>query len=161
MWNKQRIESEKIIMKNFGLRRKHEIWKAEALLRKFRRMARELAAKKDKEMEKVLVKKMINLGMLGDGADLDDVLGLTLENVLERRLQTMILRKGFATTPNQARQFIVHGHVVIDGKKVLYPSYIVAKDLEEKIKVDTAPATKKVAVKDALPKIENTSGEQV
>jgi len=146
LWNRQRIDSEKEIMKSFGLRKKREIWNAEALLRKFRRMARVLAAKKDKEMEKMLVKKLVGLGMLGEGSNLDDVLSLSLENILERRLQTLVFKKGLANTPNQSRQFIVHGHVVVDGRKVIYPSYIVSKELEEKIKVEVAPVAKKTKI---------------
>jgi len=134
-WNKQRIERERGIVKAYGLRRKAEIWKFETVLRKFRRLARELAAKRDRDKEKVLVDKMIKLGLLGEGAMIDDVLGLNLENFLERRLQTIIFKKGLANSLNQARQFIVHGHVRIDERKITYPSYIVQKNEEEKIKV--------------------------
>lgn len=134
-WDKDRILREKELLKTFGLRRKREIWTAEALLRKYRRMARELAAKKNKEREKVLINKLVKMGLLEKGADLDDVLSLTVENVLERRLQTIIFRKGLTTTPKQARQFIVHGKVVLDERKISYPSYLVVKEEEGKIKV--------------------------
>jgi len=138
-WDKERIEREKEIMKKFGLRRKREIWRAEALLRKYRRMARELAAKRDKEKEKILIEKLARMGLLKENASLDDVLGLTLEDILERRLQTIVYRKGLANTPLQARQFIVHGHVTIDGRKVPFPSYFVMRDEEDKIKVNIKP----------------------
>ena len=85
-WDKERILIEKELLKNFGLRRKREIWTAEALLRKYRRMARGLAAKKDKKKEEVLIKKLVRIGLLEKGADLDDVLSLTVEDILERRL---------------------------------------------------------------------------
>lgn len=134
-WDKDRILREKELLKTFGLRRKREIWTAEALLRKYRRMARELAAKKNKEREKVLINKLVKMGLLEKGADLDDVLSLTVENILERRLQTIIFRKGLTTTPKQARQFIVHGKVVLDERKISYPSYLVVKEEEGKIKV--------------------------
>jgi len=134
-WDKDRILKEKELIKTFGLRRKREIWSAEALLRKYRRMARELAAKKNKEKEKVLINKLVKMGLLEKGADLDDVLSLTVENVLERRLQTIIFKKGLTTTPKQARQFIVHGKVILDERKISYPSYLVVKEEEDKIKV--------------------------
>jgi len=134
-WDKQRITREKEIVKTFGLRRKKEIRNAEALLRKYRRMARELAAKKDKEKEKMIVKKLASFGLLQENAGLDDVLSLTLENMLERRLQTIIFKKGLAKTPKQARQFIVHGKVLLDNRKSVYPSYIVKKEEEDKIQV--------------------------
>jgi len=120
-WDKERIEREREILKTFGLRTKKEIWMTESLLRKFRRFARELAAKRDKDKEKIIVDKMIRLGLLQQGADLDDVLGLTLENILERRLQTIIFRKGLAKTAKQSRQFIVHGKVRI-GQDVCFKS---------------------------------------
>ncbi len=134
-WNKERIQKEKKLIKTFGLKKKREIWRSEALLRKFRRMARELAAKKDKEKEKMLIEKLVKLGLLPKNADLDDVLSLTLENILERRLETIVFRKELANTPKQARQFIVHGKVTIEGRKTFYPSYLVKKDDEGKIKV--------------------------
>jgi small subunit ribosomal protein S4 len=134
-WDKERILKEKELLKTFGLRRKKEIWIAEALLRKYRRMARELAARKDEEKEKVLIKKLIKMGLLQEGAGLDDVLSLTPENILERRLQTVVFKKELASTPKQARQFIVHGKVVLNNRKMTYPSYLVTKEEEDKISV--------------------------
>jgi small subunit ribosomal protein S4 len=139
LWDKERIEKEKVLMKTFGLKKKTEIWRTEAMLRKYRRMARDLAAKKDKEKEKILIKKLIKIGLLQEGATLDDVLGLTLENLLERRLQTIIYKMGLANSIKQARQFITHGHVKIGNRKIIYPSYIVSKDEEQKIQVDIKP----------------------
>ncbi len=133
-FDKERIESEKKIMEKYGLKRKKELWRAEALLRKYRRLARELASKKDKELEKTLIEKLKTIGVLSEGS-LDDVLGLTVENILDRRLQTIVYKKGFANSIKQARQMIVHGHVFIDNRKVLFPSYIVKKDEEDKIQV--------------------------
>lgn len=144
LWDKDRIEKENILLKTFGLRKKVEIWKAEAFLRKYRRMARELAAKKDKEMERMLVNKLVKIGLLQEGAGLDDVLGLGLENLLERRLQTIIHKKGFANSAKQARQFITHGHVRIGDRKIVYPSYLVSREEEEKIRVDTTASKPKV-----------------
>lgn len=144
-WNKQRIEREREIVKSYGLRKKKEIWKFETLLRKFRRLARQLAAKRDEKQEKILLVKMVKLSLLNEGATLDDVLGLNLEMFLDRRLQTVIFKKGLANSPKQARQFIVHGHVRIGERKVTYPSYIVPREEELKIKVYVQPVAKKVA----------------
>jgi len=144
LWDKERIEKERVLLKTFGLRKKIEIWKAEALVRKYRRMARELAAKKDKEKEKMLVNKLVKLGLLQEGAGLDDVLGLSLENLLERRLQTIIHKKGFANSIKQSRQFITHGHIKIGDRKIVYPGYIVSKEEEGKIQVDITTNKPKV-----------------
>jgi small subunit ribosomal protein S4 len=134
-WDKERIERERELLKTYGLTEKKEILKTEGLLRKFRRMARELAAKRDKEREKALIEKLMKLNLLPENAGLDDVLGLTLENMFERRLETVLFRKGLANTPRQARQFIVHGKVIINERKISYPSYLVKKNEEEKIQV--------------------------
>ena len=54
--------------------------------------------------------------------------GNTGENLiilLERRLDNVVYRMGFATTRRQARQLVSHGHILVDGKKVNIPSYLV------------------------------------
>ncbi|MEK6812848.1 MAG: 30S ribosomal protein S4 [Nanoarchaeota archaeon] len=142
-FDKQRLEREREILKNFGLRRKTELWKEEALLRNYRRLARELAASRNVGKEKILIDKLVKMGMLGDGATLDDVLGLTIEKLLERRLTTLVFRKGFANSVKHARQLVTHGHVIIKGRKISYPSYLVTKNEENQIQVDSATQTKK------------------
>jgi len=133
LWSKTRIEEEKKLLRDYGLRRKHEIWRAESILRNYRRIARGLAARKDKEMEKILLDKLFNMGLIKKDASLDDVLALTIERSLDRRLQTLVFRKGLANTLKQARQYIVHGHIAVDNRKVMWPSMIVEVDKEGKI----------------------------
>jgi len=144
-WNKERILQDRETMKEFGLKKKEEIWKTEMIVRKFRRMARDLEARKDKEKEKVLVKKIINFGLLNEGAVLDDVLGLTLKDFLDRRLETVVFKKGLANSPKQSRQFITHGHVLITGKRITYPRYLVSKNEENEIIVKIVPKKSKVS----------------
>ena len=132
-WDKARIEEERKITQDYGLRRKKEIWKTESILRNYRRIARNLAARRDKEKEKILLDKLFRMGLINKGDDLDDVLALTIEKLLERRLQTLVLKKGLAQTPKQARQFIVHGHIAVDGRRVRWPSTIIPLSEESKI----------------------------
>ena len=135
-WDSISIKEERIILSEFGLRKKRELRTAEEKLRGFRRRARELIAIKDDEKEKILVEKLLKLGILAkDKTGLDDVLGLTIKDILERRLQTIVFRKGIAKTAKEARQFIVHGRVSIDGRRTPFPSYIVSLGDETKIKV--------------------------
>jgi small subunit ribosomal protein S4 len=129
-WVAEAIERDREVINSYGLRRKKEIWRAEAILREWRRKARELAASKNAEEERILLTKLHKLGLVREKANLDEVLGLELPNLLERRLQTLVFRKGFATTPNQARQFIVHGHIAVGGIKIIWPSMIVPAHLE-------------------------------
>jgi small subunit ribosomal protein S4 len=132
-WDQKRIEKEKEILKEYGLRRKSEIWKSEAILRKMRRLARKLSASKDEKMKEELLGKAQRLGLVGENPKLDDVLSLQVENVLERRLQSIVYKKKFADTPKQARQFVVHGHVKVGDKIMKYPSFLVPRNLEDKI----------------------------
>ena len=132
-WDKTRIEEERKISQDYGLRRKKEIWRIESILRNYRRIARQLAASGNKEKEKILLEKVFKMGLINKGDGLDDVLALTTEKLLERRLQTMVFKKGLASTPKQARQFIVHGHVAVDGRKVRWPSMLVPLADENKI----------------------------
>lgn len=142
-WDKERIEREKEIIKKFGLRRKREIWKAESILRNFRRRARELAASGNKEEEKTLLEKLSRMGLLKNKAGLSDVLGLNVESIIERRLQTIVFKKGLANSPKHARQFITHGHIAIDGRRTIYPSYLIPVELEKKISFYKKPLSKK------------------
>ena len=162
IWNKARIARDKKLKKDFGLVRAREIWKAETMLRKYRRMARRLAATKDKKMERELVDKMERLGFLERGAGLDDVLGMAVETILERRLQTIVFKKGSAHTPKEARQMIVHGHVKIGDRKASYPSYLVLKIEEDKIEVikrKTEPASKQDMAEPKKPVVAEATKE--
>jgi len=132
-WDKTRIEDERKIMDSYGLKRKKEMWKLESILRNYRQMARNLAASVDKEQEKILLDKLYREGLLQKNAGLDDVLALNIEKLLERRLQTMVFRKNLATTPKQARQLIVHGHIAVEGRRVVWPNTIINRALEDKI----------------------------
>jgi len=132
-WDKVRIEEEKRIMQNYGLRRKKEIWREESILRNYRRLARSLAARRDKEQEKILLDKLFRMGMISKEAGLDDVLVLTVENILDRRFQTIVFKKGLAKNMKQARQYIVHGHIAFEGRRIKWPSMLVPLGGEEKI----------------------------
>jgi len=64
-----------------------------------------------------------------------DVLSLNKEDYLNRRLQTIVLRKKIATTPKNARQLIVHKKILVGDNIVNSPSYLVPVNLENKISV--------------------------
>jgi len=163
-WDKAAIEKESKIVELYGLKNKKEIRKAETFLRKKRQTARKLLTLKLEERirkEKELIESLKRIGMLKGGAILDDVLVLKTEELFERRLQTLVWRKGLANTAKQARQFITHGHIAIAGKKITVPSYIVTPKEEENIKyykkeMQLKPKEKKVEIKkdfgEAIPK---------
>ncbi len=134
-WDKGRIEAERKILAEYGLRRKKEIWKAQAIAAGWRERARFLAAHHNAEEEKKLIDKVHSFGLISKSATLDNILALTLEKILERRLQTLVTKKGIGRTPKHARQLIVHGHVALDGRRIKWPSALIPTDVEGKISV--------------------------
>lgn len=124
-WNRQRISEEKELVEKYGLKRKKEIWKMNSTLSSFAKQAKELVTKKDDIKKAQLLKKLIKIGLLRDGASIEDVLSIQLSDIMERRLQTIVFRKKLARSMNQARQFIIHEHISVNGKKITIPSYMV------------------------------------
>ena len=122
-WQSERLEKEKILLENYALKNKKEIWKMQAVLKKYTGQAKKLVSlkteqgKKEKEQ---MINKLFRLGLVKKDADIDDVLGLTIENILDRRLQTLVYKRNMVNTPKQARQFVVHGHVFINDKKWMF-----------------------------------------
>ncbi len=142
-WEAERIKTENELLKKYGLKNKKELWRSQYTLRRFRQRARELQAlvrtgnkQAEKEREQLL-KRLGRLGLLPlEGTTLDDVLSLDVEALLSRRLQTLTFLKGLAFTPRQARQFIVHGHVSVVGRRVTIPGYLVNRQEENAILYD-------------------------
>ncbi len=135
-WDKKRLEEEAVVKKQYGVKNKRELWRGESILRKKRHSARKLLAmplEQRIKREQELVASLNKIGLLDEKATLDDVLTLKTSELLERRLQTIVMRKGLANTPKQSRQFIVHGHIALNGKKLTRPSYIVKRGEEAKI----------------------------
>ncbi|MEM3666374.1 MAG: 30S ribosomal protein S4 [Candidatus Bathyarchaeia archaeon] len=132
-WRTDALQDELKLLGQYGLRNKHELWRHETMLSKFRSIARSLIGKalgERRKMEEELLARLKKLGVLHETAVLDDVLDLTVEDILERRLQTIVLRKGLARTFHQARQLITHGHIVIGNRRVTVPSYLVTREEE-------------------------------
>ncbi len=133
-YDKDRIASEKELMRKFGLRRKNEIYRAESILRDIRRRVRLIIATKDKEAEKTLLQKVVKMGLLKEKeVSIDSILSLNIENYLERRLETQVVRKELANSYLQARQFIVHGHIFVNNLKVTSPKYLVGFNEEDSV----------------------------
>jgi len=135
-WQTDILQMELKFLGQYGLRNKRELWRHRTMLSKFRGIARSvlgMPAEERRVMEKQLLGRLNRLGILPETAALDDVLDLSLEDILERRLQTLVFRKGLVKSMYQARQLITHGHVAIEDHRVSSPSYLVLKDEEEKI----------------------------
>ena len=120
----------------FGLRTKRELWKAHTELSRVRHQARSLLALRQEvraEKEPILMKSLVRIGLVGNDATLDDVLNLNATDLLSRRLQTIVTKKLGFKTPYQARQAVIHGHIMIGERKVDIPSYTVTVDEEDSV----------------------------
>lgn len=132
-WQKERIGEEIELMKEYGVKNKKEIWKMQTILKKFARQAKNLVALSSAQAEtekKQMIEKIKSLGIINENASFDDVLGITIKDIMERRLQTIVFRKNMARTIKQARQFITHKHILVGDKVVTGPSHIVKKSEE-------------------------------
>jgi len=120
----------------FGLKTKRELWKTQTELSRVRLQARSLLALRQDERERkepILMQSLSKIGLVNEDSTLDDVLNLQVTDLLSRRLQTIAQRKLYFKTPYQARQAIVHGHIMIGDSVVTIPSYIVKTEEEAKI----------------------------
>jgi len=130
LFDRNRIDQENILVEKYGLKNKKEIWKAKSLVSKFRRRAKQLI-KSPKDEQIIFFNKLNKIGM--KVTNISDILALTEENLLDRRLQTFVHKDKFANSPKHARQLIVHKRVLVNGAVVNSPSFLITKDLEDKI----------------------------
>ncbi|MFA5406781.1 MAG: 30S ribosomal protein S4 [Candidatus Nanoarchaeia archaeon] len=141
-WEKQRIIDEKILMKEYAYKNKREIWRMKSEISSFRAFAKKLVSvstSQDVKERDEFLKSMYNKGLIKENAVIDDVLSLTVRDISERRLQTLIFRKSLARTTSQARQLITHGRVFIGDRKVTAPSTIVSRSEEALLRVKSLP----------------------
>lgn len=127
-WQAQRIEEERKIIEEYGLTNKKQIWKNASILRNFRKQAREitkLRGEKKDSNSKILIQKLNRLNLVKTGSKLSDILNLQLRDVLERRLQTVVYKKNLSNSIKQARQFILHKKISVNGKIISSPSYLI------------------------------------
>ncbi|ELY48188.1 30S ribosomal protein S4 [Natronorubrum sulfidifaciens] len=137
----ERIAAEHSLLDRYGLSNKEELWRAQSELRSYRREARELLGQAQDDdavirRSEEFLGRLKRVGVLDESDELGDVLSLEIEDVLERRLQTVAYRKGLANTPQQARQFIIHGHVTVGEQRHCIPSYVVDVDEEDLVAFD-------------------------
>lgn len=147
-WEKERIDEERALVVKYGLKNKKELWRSQAMLDSVRSQARNLQAK-IRSNDPVAIKQLNLLlarlnryRITSDNSSLDDILSLNIENILERRLQTLVYRKNLAVTPRQARQMITHGHIILNGRRVTVPGLVVEGIEEDSIAyVQSSPFT--------------------
>lgn len=142
IWTSDQISSELYVVGSYGLRNKRELWKAQTEIARIRNQARALLSLSidvRHEKETQLLNYLSRLGLVSSSSSLDDVLNLKIEDILERRLQTIIMKKSNLKSPYQARQLVVHGHVSLGNRKINLPGYLVRKEEELQILVHFTP----------------------
>jgi len=145
-WRSDQLAQELYLLGSYGLRNKRELWKAQAALSSIRKQARHLLAASEEvrnREEKVLLDSLRRRGLVAEGVSLDDVLSLGIEDMLGRRLQTIIYKRGSAVSPMQARQLIVHRHIKIGDRIVSIPGYQVTSEEEKRIQLTGGIGTPK------------------
>ncbi|MAG38046.1 30S ribosomal protein S4 [Candidatus Pacearchaeota archaeon] len=135
-----RIQEENSLVLEYGLKNKREIWRTLAKVNYYRKRAMELARASIEEQE-VLFNKLRSLGLKIETAA--DVLDLKPVDLLERRLPTIVFKKGLANTVRQARQAIVHKKILIKNRVVNSPSYLVPVAFEDLITLKQKKKVKK------------------
>lgn len=130
LYDKTRIGDENKLVEEYGLKNKKEIWKAEAKIKYFRNRAKILITADKKEQAQFFA-KLRSIGL--NVSTIAEVLALNKEDLLKRRLSTVVWKKGLTNTARHARQLIVHKKVSVDGRVIDVPSYIVPIDSEGNI----------------------------
>ncbi len=148
-WEGPRMAEERRVADKYGLKNKRELWKAQSVLRNFRRQARELQARlragepQAAQETKWLLDRLTRLGLLAPGnPTVDDVLALSVEGLLDRRLDWLVFQRGLAPSAKSARKLIVHGHISLNDHRVTRPGYLVRRDEEPSVSyAPTSPLT--------------------
>ena len=138
-YEKERLDQELKTIGEFGLKNKREVWRVKYTLAKVRKAARELLTLEDKDPKRLfegnaLLRRLVRIGVLPeDKMKLDYVLGLNINDFLERRLQTQVFKLGLAKSIHHARVLIRQKHIRVRRQIVDVPSFVVRLDSQKHI----------------------------
>ena len=139
-WKAARIEEEHALKDQFGLKKvggMREIWREKSALRRHRNQAMKIIGRVESSeghyaQEKAnLVDALVRKGLLAKGSSVDDVLQISVEHMLARRLQSVVYYRGLAPSMRAARNMIVHGHISIGDQRMTVPGYKIRRQEEE------------------------------
>jgi len=161
-WQAERLKEESSYVANYGFRNKKEIWKVIAKIENYKGQVKKIIAKKNstqmKKEKENLISKLLKYGLLKKDSKFEEILELSPSDLMDRRLQTVVYKKGMARSLKQARQFIVHGHILVSNKKLTVPSYLV--NLEEESKISLSQLIPAVVEKKEDSKIKEITKEK-
>ena len=138
-FEKERLDHELRVVGEYGLRNKREVWRVQYSLAKIRKAARELLTMDEKNPKRLfegaaLLRRLHRIGVLDESKmKLDYVLGLKVNDFLERRLQSVVFKIGLAKSIHHARILILQRHIRVGRQIVNVPSYIVRTDSQKHI----------------------------
>lgn len=133
-WDIQRIEEEHKLKEQYGLKTLKELWIAASELRRIRGVARGvLSGNIRNETGEELIKRLVRYNVVKSGATLDELLVISTEAMLDRRLQSVVFKRGLAKTIKQSRQLITHGFISINGMRATSPGRLVSGADEQSV----------------------------
>ncbi len=133
------MDSEIRLIGEYGLRNKREVWRVQLLLSKIRTSARILLTLPETDSRRLfqgqsLIKRLKKYGILEKNIEtLEQILSLKIQDFLERRLQTLVFKKGLAKSIHHSRILICQRHISIDNNLVDIPSFLVRTESQDKI----------------------------
>merc|ERR1712118_138742 len=143
-FDKERLDHELQLLGTYGLKNKREIRRMGLVLSKVRAVARQLLTLDEKDPRRIfegqaLMRRMIRYGILDeDKQRLDYVLALKIEDFLERRLQTLVFKRGLAKSIHHARVLIRQKHIRVGHQIVDIPSFMVRVESQPHIEFSVA-----------------------
>ncbi|EAX88171.1 hypothetical protein TVAG_474000 [Trichomonas vaginalis G3] len=154
-YEKERMHKELQVVGEYGLKNKREIWRVSYTLSKIRHAARELLTLPENDSKRIfegaaLLRRLTKLGVLDESKQkLDYVLSLTVNDLMDRRLQTQVHKRALANSVHHARTLVSHRHISVENQLVNQPAFLVWKESEKNIKyADTSVmATEKLGRK--------------